>query len=276
MRLDTLAWNVNKISRATSSRRTSDVTVTGVDGVSPSLNDPLEPATFGLEMFVQGRDADGVIPPEGSLVRYRANLDALMSLFGVRHRLLTITQTMPDATVRRCLAKVTDSMVVESNGTETQGTFTVSLVIPSGTWEDEFTTNFTSATLTPFIPFNITNLTGATERCQDAVLLLQGPATSPRIEDLYGEGYVALGRNLSASERWRVNLATWESRVGTTLTLASLDTVGTDVAPLTTHGTSSGAYLSLTPSPALTRVTTLTTSGATGTLSVRSRRKFAL
>lgn len=100
VRLDTLAWNIEKINRATAGRRTADVVVPGRDGAIPSLNDDLEPLSFGLEMFIMGTDPDGVVPPEGRRGRFRANLDELVHLFGKRHALLEVQeQTGPGSPV---------------------------------------------------------------------------------------------------------------------------------------------------------------------------------
>lgn len=96
VRLDSLAWNIEKINRATAGRRSGDVEVPGRDGVIPSLNDSLEPSMMGLEMFIQGTDSDGTVPPEGKRDRFWANLDELVHLFGKRHALLeVIEQTGP-------------------------------------------------------------------------------------------------------------------------------------------------------------------------------------
>lgn len=92
VRLDTLAWNITKVNRATAARRTADVVVPGRDGAIPSLNDDLEPASMGLEMFVMGTDADGAVPGGSRRDLFRQNLDELVHLFGKRHALLEVQE----------------------------------------------------------------------------------------------------------------------------------------------------------------------------------------
>jgi hypothetical protein len=112
VRLDTLAWNIAKINRSTAGRRSADVAVPGMDGVVPSLNDDLEPATFGLDMFVRGTDADGAVPTGGSRAAFWANLDELVHLFGKRHGLIEVREQTGPGTPSTNLAVNPGSEVV--------------------------------------------------------------------------------------------------------------------------------------------------------------------
>lgn len=444
VRLDTLAWNIEKVNRSVAGRREANVQVPGRDGVIPSLNDDLETATFGLEMFVMGTDPDGAVPAEGRRDRFRANLDELVHLFGKRHALLEVMeQTGPgaqatnlavgatdvlagvtttgitflgkswsrttggvranaplellrqgatytgvwevandtastvnvsvdmadgpvvtaplaagatalvtakharvwDATFRftdlstggngsilfrtptilegdwtatpvafdgdtpedsthtyrwtgvagnstserlpkarrRAWAKVTDSITPEVDLTGSSGRFTVGMELPYGVWEDVGTQDWEGTPGTASGTHQgVLTLDGATERITDAVILVQGPATNPRVTDPNTGAYVELQAALGAAEQWRVNVGTWSTRTGT-LTLASADATGTDRQAVTVFGgtPNQAAFLPLTPvRDAGVRRVRVRLSGteftASTNVSVRARRKFAL
>ena len=281
VRLDTLAWNIEKINRATAARRSGDYSIPNLDGSIPSLNDPLEPTTYGLEMWLRGTDADGAVPVAGSLDTLRANLDELLHLFGQRHKLLDLREKVSDTEERRAWAKVTDSIQPDLNTPGSAGRFTVSLVIPAGVWEDVDATDQTISA--PVTAAELTGLTGSTERVNDGIFLVQGPATSPRITDPATGMYVELGVALTSTQFWRFNSATWSSRYGAGLGLGSADTTGTDGSAVTAVGGPSRAYgLPLTPvrdtGARRVRVTLTAAAGivaGTTKLSTRTRRKYA-
>lgn len=281
VRLDTLAWNVQKINRATAPRRSGDYDIQNMDGVVPSVNDPLEPTTYGLEMWLRGTDADGSVPVAGSRDTLRANLDEVLHLFGKRHALLDLREKVSDTLERRAWAKVVDSIQPDLNTPGGQGTFTVALTIPAGVWEDVDATDQTIDA--PVTAAELTGLQGATERVNDAIFLVTGPANTPRITDPATGMWVELGANLAGGQFWRFNSATWASRYGAGLGLGSADTTGTDGSGVTTTGGPSRAYgLPLTPirDTGLRRVrATLTAASGivavTTKLSTRTRRKYA-
>lgn len=478
IRLDTLAWNITKVNRAVAGRRDSNQVVPGRDGVIASLNDDLEAPTFGLEMFVQGTDADGAVPAAGRQATFRDNLDTLVHLFGTRHRLIevvrqmgtetdatnlalnpswegpttyttsaaqmtTAIQTVGDAvdgtkvlrsttnaappgvvtlfliqtaanrapaapgqaigvrfkirsvggvnkscrvrirpyagtvaqsdigvtpftttgawqevslsdvlpagcdgfsvlvqgltaaewavgdyveldtltlwagtdpvtwfdggtpadqsytyvwsgtadnssstrvarTRRRAWCKVIDSIQPDVNTPGTSAMFTVGLQIPAAVWEDYLSVD--ESWNTGYASRDVIALRGGTERITDAILTVLGPATNPTLRDPNTGAYVTLNRTLAAGEVWRVNCGTWSSRYGAGLTVASLDTDGTDGIAQTTWGgmVNQSALLTLTPvlETGIRRVRvgltgTGFTSGTT-TVTVRARRKWAL
>lgn len=283
VRLDTLAWNIAKINRAMAGRRSADVQVPGLDGSLPSLNDNLEPLVFGLDMFVMGTDADGAVPAGGRRDQFRANLDELVHLFGTRHRLLEVTEQVTATASRRCLAKVVDSITPDTAENGSSGQFTVSLQVPSGVWEDTATSDWTSTpTIVSGAAQEVTTLQGATERITDAVILVQGPISNPRVTDTATAAYVQLTATLAAGEFWRINVGTWATRRGTVLGLGSADTTGSDVQALTTYGgtVNQAAFLPLVPvrDTGQRRVKVSLTGGsitAATALSVRARRKYA-
>lgn len=284
VRLDTLAWNVQKINRATASRRSGNVQLPGVDGLMPSLNDNLDAVTLGLEMFVRGTDVDGAVPVAGQRDTMRANLDELVHLFGKRHALLDVQEQVAAAETRRYWAKVQDAITPDLNTPGSAGTFTVGLLVPSGTAEDVNTADWAGAVgAASGTTQEVTTLRGATERTTDTILLVVGPITNPRITDVNTGAYVQLNANLAAGQNWRVNVGTWATRYGAGLGLGSADTTGTDGTSATVFGgtRNQAAFLPIVPvrSGGL-RVSQVALSGAAMTgataLSARTRRRFAL
>lgn len=282
VRLDTLAWNTSRISRQVASRRSADWEVPGVDGVVASLNDPLNPLTFGLEMFVMGTDADGAVPPAGRAATFRSNLDELVHLFGTRHRLLDLRETISPGVERQAWAKVVDALEPDVNLPGSAGTFTVGLVVPAGLWQDVTTQDWSASSWVSGVAQEVTTLQGSTERVTDAVVLVKGPVANPRLSDPVTGAYVQLNRSLSATEFWRVNVATWASRYGTGLGLGSADTTGTDAQALTQYGgtRNQAHFLPLVPArdTGARRVKVALTGGGMTvdtTVSMRARRKYA-
>lgn len=288
VRLDTLAWNITKITRGTAARRSADVTVPGRDGALPSLNDNLEPVLFGLEMFVMGTNADGGVPPAGRRDTLRTNLDELVHLFGKRHALLEVCEVGPGGIARRALAKVVDRIEPDLNAPGSSGQFTVSLSIPAGVWEDVATADWNGALGDAYnTPQEVTSLRGATERTTDAVILVTGPCTNPKVTDISTGAYVQLMHDLPAGSFWRVNVGTWASRYGSGLGLGSADTTGTDAQAITRYGgtPNQAAFLPLVPArvsatdPArrvLVGLASTNTFSAATRVSIRARRKYAL
>lgn len=282
VRLDTLAWNIEKITRQVAGRREANAVVPGRDGVIPSLNDDLEPATFGLDMFVMGTDANGAVPGAGRRDTLRNNLDELIHLFGKRHALLEVTDTVAVGVVRRTFAKVTDTISPDVNLSGSSGRFTVAMELPYAVWEDSALGDWVGA-LNSSAAQEVTTLQGATERILDAILLVQGPATNPRITDTVTGAYVQLNATLTAADFWRVNVGTWATRTGTTLALGSNDTTGTDQQANTVYGgmANQAAFLPLSVNRdnGLRRVKVTmsgTGFGASTRVSIRARRKYAL
>lgn len=283
VRLDTLAWNVEQIRRQTAARRSGDWEVPGLDGLVPSLNDPLDAASYGLDMFVMGTDADGAVPGAGRADTFRANLDELVHLFGTRHRLLELQEQVTLTETRRALVKVQDALEPDVNLPGSAGRFSVSFVIPSGVWEDLATADWVANTWASGVAKEVTTLAGATERITDAIVLVTGPANAGvRVSDPVTGAYVQLNRALSGTESWRVNVGTWASRYGTGLGLGSADTTGTDAQALTQYGgtRNQAHFLPLVPArdTGARRVKLALTAGgltAASSVSVRARRKYA-
>lgn len=284
VRLDTLAYNVLARNPSVAGRRAADLEVPGLDGTLPSLNDPLDAAAYGLSMFVRGTDVDGAVPAAGAQDTFRANLDELVHLFGTRHRLIDLRQTVDaQGTERRAWAKVTDAITPDLNEPGSAAQFAVALVLPHGVWEDPNTADWTSGQVASGVAQEVTSLRGATERIQDAVILVQGPVTNPRLTDPVTGAYVQLNQAITDTGFWRVNVGTWASRYGAGLGLGSADTTGTDGQASTVYGGTRNqvSFLPLVPvRDTGERRVSLALSGAGITaatrVSVRARRKYAL
>lgn len=284
VRLDTLAWNITRISRAVAARRSADVDVPGVDGVLPSLNDTLEPALFGLDMFVRGTNEDGTVPANpGARTTFRNNLDELVHLFGKRHTLLDVRETVAVGVERRAWAKVQDAITPEVNESGSVGTFTIGMVLPYGVWEDVDTQDWFGPTGATQTAQAIPTLTGASERIMDALFLVYGPVTNPRLTDPATGAYVQFSGVVPDGSQWRVNVATWTSRTMNVGSGWATDTTGTDVQAATTHGGTVGqaAFLPLVPTRnGGSRIVQVALSGsgmgAATKVCVRARRKYAL
>lgn len=187
-----------------------------------------------------------------------------------------------DTRTRRAWAKVTDTIQPDVNTTGSAGRFTVGLTLPYGVWEDPYTQDWTSAAVTSGVAQEVTTLQGATDRITDAVVLVQGPVTNPRVTDPATGAYVELSGALTAADYWRVNVGTWTTRVGN-LNLGSGDTAGTDRQADTRYGgtPNQAAFLPLVPTrDAGARRVKVALSGTGITTAtrvhVRARRKFAL
>lgn len=281
VRLDTLAWNITKITRAMAARRDRNVELPGRDGVIPSLDDDLEPISFGLDMFIMGTDADGSVPVAGKRDTLRANLDELVHLFGKRHSLLDLRETVAAGVERRAWAKVQDAITPDLNTPGSSGEMTVGLILPYGVWEDVTPGTWTQTA--PVTAAPVTTLTGATERIGDAIFAVKGPCTNPRITDVATGSWVQLNAALTGAETWRLNALTWATRVGN-LDVNSNDASGTDKTAVTiTGGPQRGSALVLTPvrdtgnrRVGITLTATAGVVNGTTSLTIKAARKYAI
>lgn len=276
VRLDTLGYNVTGITYRVPGVRSGEVRVPGLHGALPSYDEDFEEAGYTLSLWLKGADVDGVIPAD-SVGQLRANLDTLLGLFGVRHRLLDVRETVATGVTRQALCQVRSSFAPEIDpGRLCQ--FKAELVIPGAFWQDPATADFAQAGVTSGTTYTVTTLSGATAPVQDSKILVTGPAANPRVTDIATGHSVLYGGTLAAGSKWLINCETFASRVGASLTLASLDTDGADAQALTSF-TRPSRYLTLVPDLSggsrLVRAS-LTGSGFTGatSLAIRARRKF--
>lgn len=280
IRLDSSAWNVSAKTRALAAVRTADVVLPGTDGVSQSLNDDFEATTMTLTMWLVGTDENGIIPSgSNAMAQCRANLDMLMFVFGTRHRLLNVVETVDAVgTTRQAFCKVVDSIAPEiaAGGL---GKFVVSLQVGDAMWQDEVLSEWSTTGVQSGVSVEVTTLTGSTGPVSDAIFLVTGPVLNPQIVDLTTGAYVRLNLDLPAGVSWRVNSGTWSTRYGAGILLRSQDTTGTPADAITVFGGGNARFLRLVPAiSSNARRVFIYLSGsnfsAATSLGVRARRKF--
>jgi hypothetical protein len=280
VRLDSSAWNVTTKTRSWASSRSADVVIPGVDGVAASLNDDFEPATLTLSMWALGTDENGLVPSGFSAMsKVRDNLDQLAHLFGKRHALLNVSEVVDtNGNQRQAYAKVADVITPEVTA-GARATFTVTLTLPEGMWQDVSASNWTASALVSGNVYEATPLQGSTGPISDAIFCVTGPATNPELRDATTNAYLRLNMVLAAGTVWRVNSGTWATRYGVGLTPDSLDTAGVDANSVTVFGGGNSRFLRLVPQLSSNARRVQVSLGGTGfssatAVSIRARRKF--
>lgn len=279
-RLDTYAWNVRSRSGrdAVAEVKTANIDVPPMNGELWVPGKKVGPGKMVLKMWVQGCDADGNVPTDGDTYWvYRQNLDALRLLFGARHRLLQVQQTIRTSppVIREGFAEVTalidpETVVPSVYAAE----MTVELSLPGAWWQDPADTDWDSGgSLVSGAVQNLTQFAGSTAPIDEGYLVLDGPATNPQWDDQPSGHFVALDRALLAGEQWVVDMTNWTSKIGTGIEFTAN---GTSVASQTRYG---GYHVpkmfGLTPLLPNPRLTVTFTGGTTATRArVRARRKF--
>jgi hypothetical protein len=276
VRLDTLGYNVLSEKLSVPGRRSGYAVIPGQHGVLPAYDEDYEAAVIGLSMIVKGADVNGSVPTD-AVGQLRDNLDALVHLFSKTYALLDVQETVKTGVQRQALCQRQDQIEPEIVP-GLSASFSVSLLIPSGMWQDTATADWTQNSAVSGTTYEVTSLQGGTAPIQDAIFLVTGPATNPRITDPNTAEWVQYTGTVAAGSAWRVNAGTFASRVGAGLTLASSDTTGTDQTAATTF---SQANRFLTSVPVLATglrrhqlVLTGTSFTSATALSVRARRKY--
>lgn len=244
VRLDTYAWGLQSSSMRLGALRSADTVLAGIDGYQPSLADSREPSTLTLSMLLKGTDEDGlVVPGQDGYLTVRNNLDHLMHTVAKSGVLLDVRETVDNVagTQRQFYGKVLEALE-PSLEVGNVARLTVVLDNPGVYWRDVATTDWTQAAIVSGTDYEVTALAGSSGPIEDAVILVTGPTTGgvTTVTDPATGYFVRLNESIPAGSAWRINCATWESRVGVGLTLASADTAGTDKAGVTDQG---GAYL---------------------------------
>lgn len=292
VRLDTLGYGIESATLTIGGLRSGDQVLAGMDGVVASLEDPRDPTLYSLSLFVRGSDEDGLVPADRSQWGLlRQNVDMLLALFGRTDALLDVrevvlgdpvTTDVEDALEgpqRQAWAKVSDTLAPEFQPGAV-ARFTVVLTLPAVFWQDVDAQTWTQAAVVSGTSYAVGTLDGSSAPISDAVVCVTGPATSPVVvSDANTGAFVRLNADIPAGETWRVDTATWESRMDAGLTPDSAPTDGVDMAAVTDSGGRYPSLLRLTPRPenGTRRVKVAVTAAgltAASTLTLAARRKY--
>lgn len=222
VRLDTLAWNIStRNGRDLAPPIAGEDIDTGMrDGVIPVYNKKYGPGRLVLNMWVGGTDVDGAVPVgNDDYKKYISNLDALKRMFGVQHRLLDVRLQMDVAgsNIRQALCRLGAALTPEMHSSYPYtAEFTVELIVPGAFLQDVADSNYdsnvgvvanTDITLPSPWP-------AATAPMRDLYLVVDGPATNPKIIDNRNGHYIQYNGVVASGSQWVVNTSLWTSKVG--------------------------------------------------------------
>jgi hypothetical protein len=277
VRLDTLAWNIETLNGrlAIPGVRGEDPVIPGDDGAVFVPNKSYDTGRMTLSMWVRGSDVNGLVPVMSSqIAEFRKNLDTIGKMFTVRHRLLDIRQTWPAGDIQY-LCKVEQPWDFSANAVNPRAKFAVELSIPRVFGQDVATTDFASATgLTTGTTVTITTHAGHTAPINDAILVVRGPATNPRLTNPDTGEWVQYNGTIASGSDWRIDCDLWETRTGVGIGLSS--GAGTNQVANTSYAGGGARFMRLTPRPSGGPQVVLTGSAFGGNTQVlaRARRKF--
>lgn len=260
--LNTYAKNIETLAGRlrVPARRSSPITVPGRNGVIPpsQARRRYEAGMISLPMWVSGCDDDGGVPTDSTRrIEFYKNVDALTELFSQAE--LDVEHTLPDGSVRRCNAFVSEMMdfSVEGHG-DPVGKFSVLLEIPESFWEDQIERSMR------IIPSNgaviqLSEFIGGTAPMEDLSFEITGPVNNIRITS--GGTWFEYRYPIPAGATLRVFCRTWTM-------------FGTGLTPDYRFMVHAGdpRWLVVKPNPFIT-VTGLGMTSATR-LTVRGRRKY--
>jgi len=221
-RLDTLAWNIStRVGRDLEPVVAGGNIDTGLrDGVIWVPNKKRGAGRLVLKMWVGGTDADGAVPiGEDDYETYMANLDQLKRMFGVQHRLLDVRLQLDAAgtKIRQALCEksaiITPEMLSSYPYT---AEFTVELTIPGAFLQDVAESNYDS--LIGIVSGTTVTLPNpwpaATAPMRDLYVVVDGPATNPKVTDARTGHYVQLNGIVANGSQWVVNTELYTSKTG--------------------------------------------------------------
>lgn len=131
-----------------------------------------------------------------------ANIDYLVTLFARRNKLLTVSRTLSDGTIRVARAEVITAMDPVQVGLA-HAKFSVELYIPEGFWRDA--ANSTLLSSAPGSNLVVTGAAKATAPMQDLQFVITGPATNPRITDVESGSYFQYNGTIAGGNTLTVN-----------------------------------------------------------------------
>lgn len=214
-RLDTFAWNIETLEGrlTTPSVRGGNPSVPGRHGGLWVPQKTYDENTIVLKMWVIGSDVNGGIPTT-EMTEFRKNIDSLTLLFGKRHGLLDVRQTWPTG-VRQAFCEVLQSFDLSARAIQPQAKFSVALNIPAVFWQDVSTSDYASATaLTSGTTLTLNTYDGMTAPIEDAIFVVRGPITNPRLTNPDTGEWVQLNAVVVTGQDWRIDCSTWDSRTG--------------------------------------------------------------
>jgi hypothetical protein len=222
--LQTVAWNIASRARGWQvvGLRGGNPQVPSRDGSIPVLDRARDDAHMPLSMWVNGCDSSGLIPLTTSGAQLvRQNVDVLTRVFGAKHRLLHLVQTMDDASQREAYAQIVQTIDFTSMANATRAEFAVELLLPYVYWQDVADVTFTSSPLTVDATVTMAAFDGMTAPATDWRWTLNGPATNPRLTIPDSGLWVQYNGVLTSTETWVVDSALFTSKKGTTNVVAS-------------------------------------------------------
>lgn len=118
--------------------------------------------------------------------------------------------------IRRIFGKVTDAIDTEMFG-PLGADLAVSIKLPYVFWEDLddliWMSDLVGGAGTT-VQFEISNLRGSTAPINDAVIIVNGPATNPRVTNPSNGAYIQLNATLSSGQAWRIDVGKYKSGTG--------------------------------------------------------------
>lgn len=241
------------------------------------------PARMILDIYIHSVDKTGVVPVGSNPEKqFKANLDTLFELF-TRQELIEVAKT-EDPQSEYYYQKVNYAEVgivltpTYDDGPLPGASLTVELIFPDPIWKELVVKEYTG---TPSATSGrnevLTQLAGSTAPITDAIIIVIGPITNPRLDDGYSstnQGYIRYSGTIAAGTRWRINCATFTSEVGAGLLFNS--GTGTNVMSNTLFGPGPRLF-NLRPGPsgaAPSIVLTGTGMSSATQLNVQANRKF--
>jgi hypothetical protein len=274
-RLDTLAYNIETLDGRLTipGVRGDNIVIPGRDGSIYVPNKSFDDGSMTLKMWVRGCDVDGAIPTT-RMTEYRNNIATLTRLFGKRDSLLDVRQVWPAGTIQY-LCEVRQAYDFAENSFMPKAKFAVELNIPGVFGQDVSTTDYTGSTsLTSGTTVTMAAYNGGTAPIKDAIIVVRGPATNPRLTNTSTGQWVQLSATIATGTDWRVNVGTWETVTGSAIGLTGTTGLTARIAE-TSYGGGGNQFLSLSPTVGGPQVTfTATGVGAATQILARARRKF--
>lgn len=276
VRLDTLGYNIETLEGRMSfpGTRGANPIVPGDDGSIFIPNKSFDDTIKTLKMWVRGADVNGAVAVS-RMTEFRLNMDRLFRIFAKKNALIDMRQTWPAGDIQ-WLCSVEEAFDLSTaNAWNPLAKFAVVLKCPGVFGQDPATSDYSSATgLSPAVVLTLTGYAASTAPIRDAIIVVRGPATNPRITDVATGAWVQYSGTIATGTDWRIDCGTWDTRTGASIGLAGAG--GTVQVAATSYGAGGTRFISLQPtdtSAPQIRLDGSSFGGATQVL-IRARRKF--